>query len=280
MSVKDRLKKFVSYKNISIRNFCNIIGVSSAYITSMRKSIQPDKLESISLHFPDINIEWLLTGEGSMLKYHVKDIIDRLKKHLNFTHDIQLTEYLGISIETLFIWKENNSFDKDLIKEKLPNIDINWLLTGKGNEPVNKEKSTGSLDLTTISGYYFPDVSASAGLNMKLENAENQKIPISIPGWGSDLIFINVYGDSMYPKYNSGEIIAIKNIEFQYINYGFPYVVVFKNGDTYIKYIDKGKGHDHILLISENKHYAPKEFSLDLIMSVYSIKGVIKRELL
>ncbi|PQL94299.1 helix-turn-helix domain-containing protein, partial [Apibacter adventoris] len=259
MSVKERIKKFVSYKNISIRNFCNIIGVSSAYITSMRKSIQPDKLESISLHFPDINIEWLLTGEGSMLKYHVKDIIDRLKKYLNFTQDMQLTEYLRISIETLYIWKESNSFDKDLIKEKLPNIDINWLLTGKGNEPVNKEKSTGSLNLTTISGYYFPDVSASAGLNMKLENAENQKIPISIPGWGSDLIFINVYGDSMYPKYNSGEIIAIKNIEFQYINYGFPYVVVFKNGDTYIKYIDKGKDHDHILLISENKHYAPKE---------------------
>ncbi|PQL95081.1 peptidase S24, partial [Apibacter adventoris] len=45
-------------------------------------------------------------------------------------------------------------------------------------------------------------------------------------------------------------------------------------------YIDKGKDHDHILLISENKHYAPKEFSLDLIMSVYSIKGVIKKELM
>jgi hypothetical protein len=34
----------------------------------MRKSIQPDKVESIALNFPDLNVGWLLTGEGLMLK--------------------------------------------------------------------------------------------------------------------------------------------------------------------------------------------------------------------
>jgi phage repressor protein C with HTH and peptisase S24 domain len=38
------------------------IGVSSAYITSMRKSIQPDKVEKIKEEFPDLDIDWLLTG--------------------------------------------------------------------------------------------------------------------------------------------------------------------------------------------------------------------------
>lgn len=34
----------------------------------MRKSIQPDKVEKISASFPDLNVEWLMTGEGSMLR--------------------------------------------------------------------------------------------------------------------------------------------------------------------------------------------------------------------
>ena len=41
------------------------IGVSSAYITSMRKSIQPDKVEKIKEEFPDLDIDWLLTGVKS-----------------------------------------------------------------------------------------------------------------------------------------------------------------------------------------------------------------------
>ena len=33
----------------------------------MRKSIQPDKAEKIASSFPDLNITWLMTGEGDML---------------------------------------------------------------------------------------------------------------------------------------------------------------------------------------------------------------------
>lgn len=42
--------------------FSRRIGVSAAYITSMRKSIQPDKAERIKEEFPDLDIDWLLTG--------------------------------------------------------------------------------------------------------------------------------------------------------------------------------------------------------------------------
>lgn len=34
----------------------------------MRKSIQPDKLEKINYSYPDLNISWLLYGEGTMLR--------------------------------------------------------------------------------------------------------------------------------------------------------------------------------------------------------------------
>lgn len=68
MTVKERLVKYIKHKQISNSDFCRAINVSMAYISSMRKSIQPDKLESIALNFPDLNTGWLLTGEGDMLR--------------------------------------------------------------------------------------------------------------------------------------------------------------------------------------------------------------------
>ncbi|MDR2584806.1 MAG: helix-turn-helix domain containing protein [Prevotellaceae bacterium] len=67
MTVKDRLKNFIKFKNLNNSVFCREVGVSSAFVSSMRVSIQPDKLESIALKYPELNIDWLLTGRGEML---------------------------------------------------------------------------------------------------------------------------------------------------------------------------------------------------------------------
>ena len=34
----------------------------------MRKSLQPDKIKSIAMNYPDLNTDWLITGEGEMLR--------------------------------------------------------------------------------------------------------------------------------------------------------------------------------------------------------------------
>lgn len=66
-SVKERLKQFIDMLNISEREFCRRIGVSSSYVMSIKKSIQPDKMQAISIHFPELNPLWLLLGQGEML---------------------------------------------------------------------------------------------------------------------------------------------------------------------------------------------------------------------
>ena len=68
MTVKQRLTRYIKSKGISTREFCRMIGVSETYVNSMRSSIQPDKLIRITHAFPDMNPEWLLTGDGEMLK--------------------------------------------------------------------------------------------------------------------------------------------------------------------------------------------------------------------
>ena len=66
-SVKERLKQFIDTLNISEREFCRRIGVSSSYVMSIKKSIQPDKMQAISIQFPELNPLWLLLGQGEML---------------------------------------------------------------------------------------------------------------------------------------------------------------------------------------------------------------------
>ena len=170
------------------------------------------------------------------------------------------------------------------IENRYSEFNYLWILKGKGTmlkgdgEKVSILKP--SKDAPELTGYYYPNVSASAGLDISPLNQELEKVPIYLPNFGKDIDFINVYGDSMYPKYNAGEIIGIKLIEFQYLNYGYPYVVIFKNGDAYIKYVKKGKDENHVLLESENTFYEPREFNIDLIQNFYSIRGVIKKEMM
>ncbi|MBD5228828.1 MAG: helix-turn-helix transcriptional regulator [Bacteroidales bacterium] len=66
-TVKERLKQFIKHLGISEREFCRRVGVGSAYIQSIRKSIMPDTLQQITIQFPQLNPLWLMMGEGEML---------------------------------------------------------------------------------------------------------------------------------------------------------------------------------------------------------------------
>lgn len=83
MSVKQRLTEYIHYKKLNNSEFCRAIGVSSAFISSMRVSIQPDKIESIALKFPDLNTGWLITGEGEMLKEKKTVALDPVPEYRN-----------------------------------------------------------------------------------------------------------------------------------------------------------------------------------------------------
>ena len=67
MTVKDRIFKFLEVKDISITKTESILGWSKGSLLKAN-SISSDRLGEFILHFPDADINWLLTGEGSMLK--------------------------------------------------------------------------------------------------------------------------------------------------------------------------------------------------------------------
>ncbi len=67
MSVKDRIMQFIDYKGIRINAFEKSIGVSRSYITNT-KNISAEVASLILRTYSELSAEWVLTGEGSMLK--------------------------------------------------------------------------------------------------------------------------------------------------------------------------------------------------------------------
>lgn len=66
----DRLWQFIQYAGLSARQFDLSIGASNGYTLRMKKnhaSIGSDVIETILRTYPQLNVVWLLTGEGEML---------------------------------------------------------------------------------------------------------------------------------------------------------------------------------------------------------------------
>jgi transcriptional regulator with XRE-family HTH domain len=67
MSVSERLKEYIKYENISVREFEKQCGLSYSYVNNIRSSISIKKMTNIARQFPKLNLMWLLFGKGKML---------------------------------------------------------------------------------------------------------------------------------------------------------------------------------------------------------------------
>lgn len=71
--VKSRVLAFIDYKGIKMKEFEAMADLSSGYVTSMRKGFGERKLNNVLIAFPELNRDWLLFGEGEMLKPSIED---------------------------------------------------------------------------------------------------------------------------------------------------------------------------------------------------------------
>lgn len=67
-AVKQRLMLFIKSMHMTQKAFENRCGMSNGYIANIRRGIGEDKLLNIAQQFPLLNRDWLLYGEGEMLK--------------------------------------------------------------------------------------------------------------------------------------------------------------------------------------------------------------------
>lgn len=66
--LKGRVLQYIDFKQIEKSRFEKESGLSNGFVDKIGDSIRSASLDKIRNGFPDLNIDWLLTGEGDMLK--------------------------------------------------------------------------------------------------------------------------------------------------------------------------------------------------------------------
>ncbi len=90
MSLRNRLLSYIDHKGLTVQNFEKKVGLSNASVTKMGDGTRRSTLDKISNVYPDLNINWLMTGEGEMIKDNAPKLNISSEKALPF-FDVDVT---------------------------------------------------------------------------------------------------------------------------------------------------------------------------------------------
>ncbi|NTD95633.1 helix-turn-helix transcriptional regulator [Agrobacterium tumefaciens] len=172
-----------------------------------------------------------------------------------------------------------SAFIKDRLVYKL-NVNIEWLETGVG-EPILK---SGPVISEAKEGVPYFDISLSDADTLILME-EQAEYFVNYKPFNDCTAYLPVYGDSMYPRYASGEIIAIREItNFDVLQWGEAYVVMTDEKANHlrsIKMIYQHTDQNKLILRSSNPNFkGDTVIDKSNIKSLYIIKGKITRNLI
>lgn len=66
-SLKSRLLEFIASRRISVRRFEMECGFPNSYVSNLKSNITSKRLDAIVARYPELNVTWLVTGQGAML---------------------------------------------------------------------------------------------------------------------------------------------------------------------------------------------------------------------
>ena len=99
-----------------------------------------------------------------------------------------------------------------------------------------------------------------------------------VPTFKGAEFLIQISGDSMQPKYYSGDIVACKRLPIDtFFQWNRVYVIGSEQG-VIIKRVKRGSDEQHITLVSENTDYEPFELPLNKVHSIALVVGVVRAE--
>lgn len=65
-------------------------------------------------------------------KINKSEVLNRIKEHFGLKSNAKLAAFLGIAPTTLSSWYSRDTFDLDIIYSKCVDLNLDWLLTGRG----------------------------------------------------------------------------------------------------------------------------------------------------
>ena len=193
---------------------------------------------------------------------------------------------IGVSRGTL---ESKSSITEDVMARfiaRFPQVSPSWLLTGNGDMIISQNTDMKNEELPVAhrtesnEGIPLIPINAMAGaFTGDLSVMEYECDRYIIPSFKGADFLIGVKGSSMYPRYNSGDIVACKRLSLQdlFFQWNKVYVLDTDQGPL-IKRIKPGTDKDHVTIVSDNKDYEPFELAIDHIYHVGLVVGVIRVE--
>lgn len=222
LTVKERILQFLDEREISKSLFFNKVGISPSNFKGVGKksSIGSDLVVKILTEYPELSPEWLMLGEGEMLRDPSKQAANDPKKEIIPSHTPQ---------------------------EGIPLIPI--------------EAWAGAL----------------SGEDYSIMEYECERYVV--PSFQDADFLITVRGDSMTPKYYSGDIVACRKVFLSdlWFQWGKVYIIDTNQGSL-LKKVRRGSSEETITLVSENPEYEPFELRKDQIYNIAIVQGVIRAE--
>ncbi|QEE49664.1 S24 family peptidase [Flavobacterium alkalisoli] len=184
--------------------------------------------------------------------------------------------------------KENAKPSFDILEDisnKFEDVNLNWFITGEGKmlkiyEQNDEKTQVNEQSTEYVTGKSLPliPVSAMAGFGTIDQTIlERDCERFVVPNFKTADFVITVSGNSMQPKYNSGDVVACKklNINDVFFQWGKVYVLDTDQG-ALLKRIRKGKDDDHILVVSDNPEYDPFDLHKSKLNAIAIVTGVIR----
>ena len=216
-----------------------------------------------------------------------KSVKDRLLEFLEYKNVGQGTFEKQAGISNGYINNLKGSIGTKILNKielAYPELNINWLRLGSESMLKGANQITTDSPNPSKKGVpYYEDIQATGGIITSYEDyPETPSFYIDYEHFNDCTAYLPVTGDSMFPQYCSGEIVAIRRIfNFDVILWGEAYLVVTNsnaNDLRTIKLIFPHEDQSKIILRACNPDYkGDTVINKEDILFLYIIKGKIKR---
>lgn len=218
--IKQRILEYLENKGISKYECYQKTGMTNGVLSKTEGLSEENLLRFVS-YYDDVNLEWLLKGQGEM----------------------------------------TGRIAKSLLKDEQTTVATAIKSTG--------EKGIPLIPLEAVAG-----VMSDNNMQVLKHECEYYRVPL----FKNADFLMQVTGDSMQPKYYSGDIVACRKVFIgTFFQWNRVYVIDTNQG-VVIKRVHEGKDDKHIRLVSDNTDYKPFEISLEDVCSIAIVVGVVRAE--
>lgn len=268
---RKRLKDAMEVNGMSNYKLAKATGLSASTIANwLSGTTTPDntKLELVSLQL-NCNADWLLTGNGFMVSkgkepyYTDEETITQLR--IGIANNIIDNKILLKEIGKQF--KIDESYIKDLIYnfDSTSNIDIPLLKDILKFTAQKEEQTRPRVPLTATAGSL-----SGESIGVTLGQCEQLPIIHQIPSYDFTMF---IKGDSMSPRFESGDEIACRRIDqSRFIQWGKVHVLDTTQGFVIKRVYDDG---DKIRCVSYNPEYTDFSIPKEDILSMSLVVGLV-----